>query len=176
MLKKTFLFILAISALSMSACLGQIDNKRLEQVADSLKTAGIPDSLATMGARALLMDAKDFADTQAQIIIDDLANGAITGEKAAILMNDINAVARQVGRDDTAAEFFAALDRLAADLPLDRQMLVYTRATTPEALGSALGKELKTGTDRDLVNRQIAAARNIYTGKDLDDFNAALQK
>lgn len=163
-------------AIAMGACTGSIDNKQLAATADSLRSAGVPDSLATLGAKALLMDADDFANTQAQILINDLATGSVNAEKATVAMNDINAIAKRVGRDDTADAFNKALDRLANELPLDKQMLVYTRATTPESLAKALKQELnQPGADRQLIQRQIEQARKIYSGGDLDAFNKALE-
>ena len=162
--------------LSMSACSGSVDNQQLKATADSLQKVGMPDTAATMGARALLMDKDEFAEAQAQLIVDGLENGTLSADEATQQMNEVYAIAKRVGRDDCAKAFYEALDQLAADLPVDRQMLVYCHATTPAALGAALKAEkAKKDADQDLIADQIAAARKIYKGKDLEAFDKAIK-
>lgn len=165
-----------VAALSMGACSGGVDSQQLNATADSLQTTGMPDTAATMGARALLMDKDEFAEAQAQVIVDGLEKGSLSADAATQQMNEVYAIAVRVGREDCAKAFYEALDRLAADLPVDRQMLVYCHATSPAALGAALKAEkAKNGADQSLIADQIAAARKIYTGKDLEAFDNALK-
>ncbi len=178
-MNKTTTLLLAGAAavtLSMGACSGGVDSQQLKETADSLQTAGMPDTAATMGARALLMDKDEFAEAQAQTIIDGLENGSLSYEDATRQMNEVYAIAMRVGREDCAKAFHETLDRLAADLPVERQMQVYCHATTPAALGAALKAEkAKKDADQSLIADQIAAARKIYTGKDLEAFDNALK-
>ena len=86
-------------------------------------------------------------------------------------------VCGRLKKDDLAQAFGAQLDSEASSLPLEKQMKVYSSATTPEKLGAALKADSQApNADQALINRQVEALKGIYSAQDYKKFIDSFKK
>ena len=129
------------------------------------------DTRVEMAAHLLTESDENFAEAQAQHIIDDLLNGNCDAATAQGRLIAAHAATARLDRRAAIDALEAALDEKASSLPIDKQMRVYAAASTPAALGRALADDAgEPNADKELINKQIEALRSIYNDEDFKTF------
>ena len=139
--------------------------------------AGKSDSTVALAARVLVKDGATVTGDLCSEIIDGLASGSITYTQANARVMQLFEVCGRLKKDDLAQAFGAQLDSEASSLPLEKQMKVYSSATTPEKLGAALKADSQApNADQALINRQVEALKGIYSAQDYKKFIDSFKK
>lgn len=135
------------------------------------------DSTMTLAAQVLLNDGNDVTSQLCDEIIDGLASDKLNYTQASAKIIQLAEVCSKLKKEDLNKAFGQQLDSKAAALSLDKQMKVYSSATTPEKLGSALKEDAsQPNADKGLINSQVEALKNIYNAQDYKKFIDAYQK
>ena len=135
------------------------------------------DSTMTLAAQVLLNDGNDVTSQLCDEIIDGLANDKLNYTQASAKIMQLAEACSNLKKEDLNKAFGQQLDSKASALSLDKQMKVYSSATTPEKLGSALKEDAnQPNADKDLINSQVEALKNIYNAQDYKKFIDAYQK
>ncbi len=135
------------------------------------------DSTMTLAAQVLLNDDNDVTSQLCDEIIDGLANDKLNYTQASAKIMQLAEVCSKLKKEDLNKAFGQQLDSKASALSLDKQMKVYSSATTPEKLGSALKEDAsQPNADKGLINSQVEALKNIYNAQDYKKFIDAYQK
>lgn len=135
------------------------------------------DSTMTIAAQVLLNDDNDVTSQLCDEIIDGLANDKLNYTQASAKIMQLAEVCSKLKKEDLNKAFGQQLDSKASSLSLDKQMKVYSSATTPEKLGSALKEDAsQPNADKGLINSQVEALKNIYNAQDYKKFIDAYQK
>ena len=135
------------------------------------------DSTMTLAAQVLLNDGNDVTSQLCDEIIDGLASDKLNYTQASAKIMQLAEVCSKLKKEDLNKAFGQQLDSKAAALSLDKQMKVYSSATTPEKLGSALKEDAsQPNADKGLINSQVEALKNIYNAQDYKKFIDAYQK
>ena len=135
------------------------------------------DSTMTLAAQVLLNDGNDVTSQLCDEIIDGLANDKLNYTQASAKIIQLAEVCSKLKKEDLNKAFGQQLDSKASALSLDKQMKVYSSATTPEKLGSALKEDAsQPNADKGLINSQVEALKNIYNAQDYKKFIDAYQK
>ena len=135
------------------------------------------DSPMTLAAQVLLNDGNDVTSQLCDEIIDGLANDKLNYTQASAKIMQLAEVCSKLKKEDLNKAFGQQLDSKASALSLDKQMKVYSSATTPEKLGSALKEDAsQPNADKGLINSQVEALKNIYNAQDYKKFIDAYQK
>lgn len=135
------------------------------------------DSTMTLAAQVLLNDGNDVTSQLCDEIIDGLASDKLNYTQASEKIMKLAEACSKLKKEDLNKAFGQQLDSKAAALSLDKQMKVYSSATTPEKLGSALKEDAgKPNADKGLINSQVEALKNIYNAQDYKKFIDAYQK
>ena len=135
------------------------------------------DSTMTLAAQVLLNDGNDVTSQLCDEIIDGLANDKLNYTQASAKIMQLAEVCSKLKKEDLNKAFGQQLDSKASALSLDKQMKVYSSATTPEKLGSALKEDAsQPNADKGLINSQVEALKNIYNAQDYKKFIDAYQK
>ena len=135
------------------------------------------DSTMTLAAQVLLNDGNDVTSQLCDEIIDGLASDKLNYTQASAKIMQLAEVCSKLKKEDLNKAFGQQLDSKASALSLDKQMKVYSSATTPEKLGSALKEDAsQPNADKGLINSQVEALKNIYNAQDYKKFIDAYQK
>ena len=135
------------------------------------------DSTMTLAAQVLLNDGNDVTSQLCDEIIDGLANDKLNYTQASAKIMQLAEACSKLKKEDLNKAFGQQLDSKASALSLDKQMKVYSSATTPEKLGSALKEDAsQPNADKGLINSQVEALKNIYNAQDYKKFIDAYQK
>lgn len=135
------------------------------------------DSTMTLAAQVLLNDDNDVTSQLCDEIIDGLASDKLNYTQASAKIIQLAEACSKLKKEDLNKAFGQQLDSKAAALSLDKQMKVYSSATTPEKLGSALKEDAsQPNADKGLINSQVEALKNIYNAQDYKKFIDAYQK
>lgn len=135
------------------------------------------DSTIAIAAKVLLKDGDEISADVCDEIIDGLDSGTLNYTQAYSKVMQFFEVCGKLNRDDLSKTFSKMLDNQAASLSLDRQMKVYSSATTPEKLGKALKVDAQSpNADKNLINKQIEALKTIYNTDDYNKFIEAYKK
>lgn len=132
--------------------------------------AGKNDSTLSLAAKVLLKDSTEVADALSDEIIDGLASGTLNYTQANAKVMQLAQVCSKLNKDGLNKAFGSMLDSKAAALSLEKQMKVYSSATTPEKLGKALKVDARAGADKALLDSQIKALKSIYSDDDYKKF------
>lgn len=133
--------------------------------------AGKADSTIALAAKVLLNDGKDVAGELCDNIIDGLAGGTLNYTQANAKVMELAQVCTRLNKEDLNATFGELLDSKAAGLSLEKQMKVYSSATTPEKLGLALKADAQSpNADKALIEQQLSALKSIYNAEDYKKF------
>lgn len=133
--------------------------------------AGKADSTMALAAKVLLNDGKDVAGELCDNIIDGLAGGTLNYTQANAKVMELAQVCTRLNKEDLNATFGELLDSKAAGLSLEKQMKVYSSATTPEKLGLALKADAQSpNADKALIEQQLSALKSIYNAEDYKKF------
>ena len=133
--------------------------------------AGRADSTVALAARVLLNGGDDVASSLCDAIIDGLASGTLHYTQANAKGMQLAQVCSRLNKEELNKSFGTMLDSKAAALPLDKQMKVYSSATSPEKLGEALRADAQApGADKALIARQVEALKTIYNSDDYKKF------
>lgn len=136
-----------------------------------IEEAGKADSTIALAARVLLVDSAEVTASLCDEIIDGLASGNLNYRQAGARVMQLAQVCNKLGREGLNKAFGEMLDSKAASLSLDKQMKVYSSATTPEKLGKALKADAAAaGADQALINSQVEALKGIYSANDYKKF------
>ena len=104
-------------------------------------------------------------------IIDGLAGGTLNYTQANAKVMELAQVCTRLNKEDLNATFGELLDSKAAGLSLEKQMKVYSSATTPEKLGIALKADAQSpNADKALIEQQLSALKSIYNAEDYKKF------
>lgn len=129
------------------------------------------DTRVEMAAHLLTESDENFAEGQAQHIIDGLLKKNFDAHAAQGRLVAAHAAAERLDRRDAIKALEATLDEKAASLSIDDQMRVYAAASTPAALGRALADDAsEPNADKEHINKQIEALRSIYSAEDFQTF------
>lgn len=135
------------------------------------------DSTMTLAAQVLLNDGNDVTSQLCDEIIDGLASDKLNYTQASAKIMQLAEACSKLKKEDLNKAFGQQLDNKASALSLDKQMKVYSSATTPEKLGSALKEDAsQPNADKGLINSQVEALKNIYNAQDYKKFIDAYQK
>lgn len=135
------------------------------------------DSTMTLAAQVLLNDGNDVTSQLCDEIIDGLASDKLNYTQASAKIIQLAEVCSKLKKEDLNKAFGQQLDSKASALSLDKQMKVYSSATTPEKLGSALKEDAsQPNADKGLINSQVEALKNTYNAQDYKKFIDAYQK
>ena len=142
-----------------------------------IEEAGKADSTMALAAKVLLNDGNDVASELCDNIIDGLADGTLNYTQANAKVMQLAQVCSRLKKEDLNATFGQLLDTKAAGLTLEKQMKVYSGATTPEKLGRALKADAQSPTaDKALIEKQLNALKSIYNAEDYKKFIDSYKK
>ncbi|MBR6285033.1 MAG: hypothetical protein IKR25_12200 [Muribaculaceae bacterium] len=135
-----------------------------------LRTVGDRDSVLAM-AQAIAYDAEDFAHEQGQPLVDALLDGSMDARQATDRLFTLHWAADLLGKTDHIARLDAAIDDAANRLSPERQMLLFSRAATPTALGKQMRIEREQpGADTTDLDRRAAMLKQYYNEQQLVEF------
>lgn len=134
----------------------------------------VGDSVITLAANVLLKEPDEISQDLSNEIIDGLSEGKLNYTQANAKIIQLFEVCDKLGNKELKDTFGATLDKQVASLSIDKQMKVYSSATTPDKLGKALRADAQTaGADKELINKQVDALKGIYSEEDFKKFNEA---
>lgn len=138
-----------------------------------MRAAGEGDSLQAV-AQAIALNASDFADEHAQPLIDGLLDGSLDARKATDHLFLLHWAADLLEKTEHIAKLDDAIDQAANRMSDKKQMLLYSRAATPSALGKQMRAERSLpNADTALIDRRAAMLREIYDEAQLNEFQSA---
>lgn len=139
--------------------------------------AGKADSTIALAAKVLVKDGDDVTAELCDEIINGLAQGKLTYTQANARVMQLFEVCGKLKKEDLSKAFGEQLDKQAAGLSLEKQMKVYSSATTPEKLGEALKADSQApNADKAFINRQIETLKTIYSAEDYKKFIDSYKK
>ena len=119
----------------------------------------------------------DVCLSTAERITSALLNGELTIEGAMNEVRATRAALTMLGQPQTIGQFHAALDLSARNLPLHKQMQLFSSVASPQALARALRADFNAPeADTALVRRQIGELRKIYSAEQFDTFISNFRK
>ena len=134
------------------------------------------DSTIALAAKLLLKDEAAVSNELSDEIINGLADGTLNYKQANEKVIHFAEVCTKLGKDDVNKVFGELLDNAAAGLSLEKQMKVYSSATTPEKLGRALKEDAQApNANKAMINKQVKALKSIYNAEDYKKFIDAYQ-
>ena len=138
-----------------------------------MRVIGNGDSLQAV-AQAITLNAEDFADEHAQPLIDGLLDGSLDARRATDRLFLLHWAADLLEKTDHVAKLDEAIDHAASRLSEQKQMLLYSRAATPDALGKQMRAERNMpNADTTLIDRRAAILSGIYDEAQLKEFQSA---
>lgn len=155
-----------------------VDSMHIPGTAGQLATAfmraiGDGDSLQAV-AQAITLNAEDFADKHAQPLIDGLLDGSLDARRATDRLFLLHWAADLLDKTEHVAKLDEAIDHAASRLSEQKQMLLYSRAATPDALGKQMRAERNMpNADTTLIDRRAAMLGDIYNEAQLKEFQSA---
>ena len=142
-----------------------------------IEEASKADSTMELAAQVLLKDGNEVASDLCDDIINGLANNDLNYKQASAKIIQLADVCNKLKKEDLNKTFGEMLDSKAEALSLNKQMKVYSSATTPEKLGKALKIDASApNANKDLINQQVEALKAIYNEQDYKKFIDAYQK
>jgi hypothetical protein len=129
------------------------------------------DSTIALAAKVLLKNGDDVSSEMCTEIINGLADGTLNYTQANAKIMQFADVCTKLNKENLNKSFGKMLDEYAAALSIDKQMKVYSAATTPEKLGEAMKEDAKApNADKALIKRQVEALKSIYNTEDYKKF------
>ena len=138
-----------------------------------MRTIGNNDSIQAV-AYAITQSAEDFADKHAQPLVDGLLDGSMDARQATDRLFLLHWAADLLGKSDHIARLDEDIDKAASRLSEKKQMLLYSRAATPDALGKQMRAERnQPDADTVLIDKRVKLLRDIYDEAQLKEFQSA---
>ncbi len=136
-----------------------------------IEEAAKSDNTVALAAKVMLKDSDDVTSELCDNIIDGLASDKLNYRDASATIMQLADVCNKLKKEDLYKIFGEKLDSKAEALSLDKQMKVYSSATTPEKLGKAMKTDANApNANKDLINQQVEALKNIYNDQDYKKF------
>lgn len=140
-----------------------------------LDVVGERDSVRAV-AEAIALDAETFADEHAKPLIDALLDGAMDARQATDRLFLLHWAADVLGKTEHIALLDEAIDKAADRLSPEKQMLLYSRAATPAALGKQMRAEREhAGADSATIDRKAVMLKDIYNEAQWQEFQSEYQ-
>ena len=125
-------------------------------------------------AHVIVLSPTELAQRKCQPMIDALKNREDPADSAADHVAIIHWLCYTLGYDRHAEVFDSTLQAIVDGFSLTEQMIVYSQASRPAALGTALAADAnRPDADMDDINARIAKLRKLYTPADFNTFEAA---
>ncbi|MBQ7690019.1 MAG: hypothetical protein IJT30_02350 [Muribaculaceae bacterium] len=152
-----------VDSLQIPGMAGQMANALLRSVGDR-------DSVVAV-AQAIARNADDFASEHAQPLVEALLDGSMDARQATDQLFLLHWAADVLGKSEHIARLDAAIDEAANSLSAEKQMLLYSRAATPAALGKQMRAERQqVGADTTDLDRRAEMLRQCYNEQQLAEF------
>jgi hypothetical protein len=132
---------------------------------------GTQGDTAALAIKSLAMTPTLAGENFAVWATDSLIAGKITGKKLYGSIATMEWIYAFRGMGASAKAFKEAFQGYIDALPIDRQMLIYSKSATPAQLGAAMHIEASRGmSSLQTAKSQIDALKSIYTPEDFATF------
>ena len=137
-----------------------------------LRAVGERDSVRAV-AEVIALDAEAFADEHARPLVDALLENRMDARQATDRLFLLHWAADVLGKSEHIALLDKAIDEAADRLSTEKQMLLYSRAASPAALGKQMRAEREqAGADTAEIDRRAQVLKTIYNGVQWQEFQA----
>ena len=155
----------AIDSLNIPGTSGMFSSAFIDAVGDR-------DSLKAV-AEAIALDAEAFADQHAKPLINGLLDGSMDARKATDQLFLLHWAADVLGKTQHIEVLDQAIDKAANKLSMEKQMLLYSRASSPAALGKQMRAEVdQNGVDAADMERRAEVLHGIYNEAQWEEFQS----
>lgn len=137
-----------------------------------LRAVGERDSVRAV-AEVIALDAEAFADEHARPLVDALLENRMDARQATDRLFLLHWAADVLGKSEHIALLDKAIDEAADRLSTEKQMLLYSRAASPAALGKQMRAEREqAGADTAEIDRRAQVLKTIYNEVQWQEFQA----
>lgn len=137
-----------------------------------LRAVGERDSVRAV-AEVIALDAEAFADEHARPLVDALLENRMDARQATDRLFLLHWAADVLGKTEHIALLDKAIDEAADRLSTEKQMLLYSRAASPAALGKQMRAEREqAGADIAEIDRRAQVLKTIYNEVQWQEFQA----
>lgn len=173
-----------VKAWGDTAAIVQVD-KQYAAALDSLHIPGTAGQMATAFMRmieqndsmqavahAITLNADAFADKHALPLVDALLDGSLDARQATDQLFLLHWAANVLGKTEHVDLLDRSIDQAANRLSEQKQMLLYSRAATPDALAKQMRDERqKPDADTADIDRRAAMLKQIYNSEQFQEFS-----
>lgn len=137
-----------------------------------IRSLGDRDSLVAV-AQAIAYEAEDFAGKNAQPLVDALLDNTMDARQATDRLMLLHWAADLLGKTEHLTLLDQAIDAAAQRLSTEKQMLLYSRAASPSALGKQMRDDRQqAGADTADIDRRADMLKQHYNAQQLAEFQA----